>query len=138
MTPTAPSTSPTAAPPAAQHPGPLRAAVAVRPGDALGFRLAGADVRVVAPGDEAGAFRALLADPRLGVLCAEEALLAAAPPRLLARARARGLPVILPFALPRRWGEPGRGQAWVAALIRRAVGYGVRLGAAVGPGGGRP
>ena len=112
---------------------PLRAAVAVRPGDDLGFRLAGADVREIPEGDEATAFRALLSDPRLGVLCVEEALLAAAPPRLLARARARGLPVLLPFALPRRWGEAGRGQAWVAALIRRAVGYGVKLGSA-GPG----
>jgi len=101
-----------------------------------GFRLAGAEVREVAPGEEAAAFRDLLGDPRVGVLAVEEALLAAAPPRLLARARERGLPVVLPFALPRRWGEPGRGQSWVAELIRRAVGYGVRLGPS-GPGGGR-
>lgn len=118
-------------------PRPLRVAVAVRPGDDLGFRLAGAEVREVAPGDEAAAFRALLADARLGVLCVEDELLAAAPARPLARARARGLPVLLPFTLPRRWGEAGRGQAWVAALIRRAVGYGVKLGAA-GPAGGAP
>ncbi|HET9554230.1 MAG TPA: V-type ATP synthase subunit F [Anaeromyxobacteraceae bacterium] len=112
----------------------------MRPGDALGFRLAGAEVREVAPGEEAVAFRALLGDARLGVVAVEEALLALAPPRLVARARARGLPVLLPFALPRRWGEAGRGQAWVAALIRRAVGYGVKLGAGGGaPGpGGRP
>ena len=116
---------------------PLRVAVAVRPGDDLGFRLAGAEVREVAPGDEPAAFRALLADARLGVVCVEEELLSAAPARLLARARARGLPVLLPFALPRRWGEAGRGQAWVAALIRRAVGYGVKLGQA-GPAGGAP
>ena len=116
--------------------GPLRLAVAVRPGDAGGFRLAGAEVREVEPGGEAAAFRDLLGDPRVGVLAVEEALLAAAPPRLLARARERGLPVVLPFALPRRWGEPGRGQSWVAELIRRAVGYGVRLGPS-GPGGGR-
>jgi V/A-type H+-transporting ATPase subunit F len=120
---------------------PLRLAVAVRPGDAGGFRLAGAEVREVAPGEETAGFRELLGDPGVGVLAVEEALLGAAPPHLLARAHERGLPVVLPFALPRRWGEAGRGQAWVAALIRRAVGYGVRLGAS-GPGaggvGGRP
>jgi V/A-type H+-transporting ATPase subunit F len=115
----------------------LRLAMAVRPGDAGGFRLAGAEVREVAPGEEPAAFRELLGDPHLGVLAVEEELLAAAPPRLLARARERGLPVVLPFALPRRWGEPGRGQSWVAELIRRAVGYGVRLGAGGGPGAGR-
>jgi len=127
---TAPPTStPTATSTPTHSSHPLRAAIAVRPGDDLGFRLAGADVREVPAGEEAAAFRTLLSDPRLGVLCVEEALLAAAPARLLARARARGLPVLLPFSLPRRWGEAGRGQAWVAALIRRAVGYGVKLGA---------
>jgi V/A-type H+-transporting ATPase subunit F len=109
--------------------------LAVRPGDAGGFRLAGAEVREVAPGEETAAFRELLGDPNVGVLAVEEALLAAAPERLLGRARERGLPVVLTFALPRRWGEPGRGQSWVAELIRRAVGYGVRLGSGGGTGG---
>lgn len=121
---------------AAPAPGPaasaLRLVVAVRPGDALGFRLAGAEVREVAPGEEPGALRALLSDPGVGVAAVEEALLAAAPPALLERARRRGLPVLLPFALPRLHGEPGRGEAWVAALVRRAVGYGVKLGSAGG------
>lgn len=111
---------------------PLVLVLAVRPGDALGFRLAGAAVEEVPPGGEAEAFRRLLADPRVGVLAVEEELLGTAPPRLLRRARERGLPVLLPFALPRRWGDEGRGRAYVAALVRRAVGYGVKLGAAGG------
>jgi V/A-type H+/Na+-transporting ATPase subunit F len=105
----------------------LGLAVAVRPGDALGFRLAGAAVEEIAPGAEGQALRRLLADEKLGVLAVEEQLLAAVPPRLLGRARERGVPVILPFALPRAWGEEGRGRAYVAALIRRAVGYAVKL-----------
>lgn len=112
----------------------LRLAVAVRPEDALGFRLAGVRVEPIEPGDEAGAFRRLLSDPQVGVIAAEEELLRAAPARLLSRARQRGLPVVLPFALPRRLGEEGPGRAYVAALIRRAVGYGVKLGG----GGGAP
>lgn len=118
-----------------QGPSSLRLAVAVRPGDALGFRLAGAAVEAVAPGEEAAAFRRLLADPQVGVVAVEEELLRAAPERLVARARERGLPVLLPFALPRRLGEGERGREYVAALIRRAVGYGVKLG---GAGGGIP
>jgi V/A-type H+-transporting ATPase subunit F len=106
----------------------LSLAIAVRPGDALGFRLAGATVEEVAPGGEAAAFRRLLGDPRSGVLAVEEGLLGTIPPRLLRRARERGLPVVLPFALPRRAGDEGRGRAYVAALIRRAIGYGVKLG----------
>jgi V/A-type H+/Na+-transporting ATPase subunit F len=106
----------------------LGLAVAVRPGDGLGFRLAGAHVEEIPPGGEAQAFRRILADARLGVLAVEEEVLAAAPARVLGRARERGIPVILPFALPRSLGEEGRGRAYVAALIRRAVGYGVKLG----------
>src|SRR5512143_1462293 len=106
----------------------LGLAVAVRPGDGLGFRLAGATVEEVPPGGEAAAFRRLVSDPHAGVLAVEEQLLAAVPARVLRRARERGLPVILPFALPRRLGEEGRGRAYVAALIRRAIGYGVKLG----------
>ncbi len=109
-------------------------AVAVRPGDGLGFRLAGAAVEEVAPGAEAVVFRRLVGDPHTGVLAVEEELLRAVPERVLRRARDAGLPVILPFALPRRWGEEGRGRAYVAALIRRAVGYAVKLGG----GGGQP
>lgn len=116
--------------------GTLRLAVAVRPGDGLGFRLAGAAVEEVERGAEVAALRRLLADSRLGVIAVEEELLAAMPARLVRRARDRGLPVVLPFALPRRWGDAGRGRAYVAALIRRAVGYSVKLGG--GTGGGTP
>jgi V/A-type H+-transporting ATPase subunit F len=108
--------------------GSLSLAIAVRPGDGLGFRLAGATVEEVPRGGEPAAFRRLLSDPHAGVLAVEEELLRAAPDRLLRRARERGLPVILPFALPRTVGEEGRGRAYVAALIRRAIGYGVKLG----------
>jgi V/A-type H+-transporting ATPase subunit F len=102
--------------------------VLVRPGDGLGFRLAGAAVEEIAPGGEASALRRLGADPRLGVLAVEEEVLRATPPRALARARRAALPVLLPFALPVRLGEAGRGGAYVAALVRRAVGYAVKLG----------
>jgi V/A-type H+-transporting ATPase subunit F len=125
-------------PSTATPPGALRLAVAVRAVDALGFRLAGAEVREVAAGEEAVALKALLGDPALGVIAVEEGLLALTPPGLLERARRRGLPVLLPFSLPRTWGGAGRGEAWVAALVRRAVGYGVRLGAAPGGRGSGP
>jgi V/A-type H+-transporting ATPase subunit F len=114
--------------------GALGLAVAVRPGDALGFRLAGAAVEEIAAGEESAVMRRLLEDPRLGVLVVEEDVLRATPGRVLARSRRRGLPVVLQLALPRRWGDAGRGSAYVAELIRRAVGYGVKLGgAAEGP-----
>lgn len=123
-------------PPTSSAPSPAtRLAVVVRPGDALGFRLAGATVEVAAPGEEGAVLRRLLGDAALGVLAIEEEVLAAAPARVVERARARGVPVLLPFALPRRLSEAGRGREYVAALVRRAVGYGVKLGS-TGAGGG--
>lgn len=112
--------------------GALGLAVVVRPEDALGFRLAGARVVEAARGGETAAFRGLLAEPRTGVVAVDEGILAAVPAHLLRRAHERGIPVLLPFALPRRRGEEGRGRAYVAALIRRAIGYGVKLGASGG------
>ena len=45
----------------------LGLAVAVRPGDGLGFRLAGAPVEEVPPGAETAAFRRLVSDTSVGV-----------------------------------------------------------------------
>jgi V/A-type H+-transporting ATPase subunit F len=111
--------------------GALKLALLLRPGDAVPFRLAGARVEVAVDGEEGAVLRALLADGSVGVLAVEEELLGKAPPGLIRRARQRGVPVLLPFSLPRRLGEAGRGREYVAALIRRAIGYAVRLS---GPG----
>jgi V/A-type H+-transporting ATPase subunit F len=119
----------------ATAPAARRLVVLVRPDDARGFRLAGAQVETPAAGEEVAALRALLADPTVGVVAAEEELLSQVPPRLLLRARARGIPVLLSFAIPRNMGEAGKGREYVAALIRRAIGYAVRL---AGPGGRGP
>jgi|SRR3990172_3660069 len=101
--------------------------VVTRPGDGLGFRLAGAVVEEVEEGDVAERFRALLADPGLGVLAVEEELLKQVPEPLLEKIGREGVPVLLPFAFPRSWKEVGRGEEYVATLIRRAIGYHVKI-----------
>jgi V/A-type H+/Na+-transporting ATPase subunit F len=116
-----------AAPAPAAHPD-LGLVVAVRPGDGIGFRLSGAPVEEIPPGEEGRAFAALLARPGLAVVAVEAELHAAAAEALRARRRGGGLPVVIPFALPRRHAEPGRGRELVAAIVRRAVGYHVKLG----------
>ena len=102
--------------------------VVTRPGDGLGFRLAGVQVEEVAPGEEEATLRALRRRHRVGVLAVEETVLRAAEPKTARRRRNGSLPVVLAFALPRRWAEPGHGRDLVAAIVRRAVGYHVKLG----------
>jgi V/A-type H+/Na+-transporting ATPase subunit F len=101
--------------------------VVTRPGEGLGFRLAGARVEEIAPGDEAARLPPLLAAPDAGVVAVEEAVLAGVPEALLERAARKGTPIVFPFALPRRLAEPGRAETYVGLLIRRAIGYHVRL-----------
>lgn len=118
--------------PVVAHHGSLQLVVMVRPEDALGFKLAGAKVEPVEAGEEVMVWRRVVSDPMSGVMAIDEQVLAAVPERLVKRVHERGLPVVLPFALPRRWSEEGRGRAYVAAIIRRAVGYAVKLGGAGG------
>jgi V/A-type H+-transporting ATPase subunit F len=105
----------------------LAFAVLTRRGEGLGARLAGVRVVEAARGEETGAFRGLLGEDELGVLAVDQEVLDAVPPDDRRR-KDRALPVVIPFSLPRRWSEAGRGRDYVAALIRRAVGYHVKLG----------
>lgn len=101
--------------------------VVTRRGEGLGFRLAGAPVEELAAGEEAERFKALVADDSLGVLAVEEELLRRLPEPLLERVGREGMPVLLPFSLPRRWQDAGRGEGYVATLMRRAIGYHVKI-----------
>jgi V/A-type H+-transporting ATPase subunit F len=102
-------------------------AVALRPADALGFRLAGVRVEAIAPGEEPAKLRALLADGSVALVAVEREVHGAAPEALLRAVAARGRPVVLPFVLPRAGAAGGR--EYVAALLRRFIGYHVKLGA---------
>jgi V/A-type H+-transporting ATPase subunit F len=101
--------------------------VVTRPGEGLGFRLAGAPVEEVAEGQESERFKAVIAEQQVGVLAVEQAVLERLPEPLLEKVGREGVPVLLPFALPRRWQEAGHGEEYVATLMRRAVGYHVKI-----------
>lgn len=94
---------------------------------ALGFRLAGLDPSV-APEPESA--RRLLADmmegEEWGVILVQEDL----APDLASDSRRpsrSGLPLVIPFPGPALERPPGEAEAYVTELLRRAVGYRVRL-----------
>jgi len=100
-----------------------------RPGIAAGFRLAGLDA-VEARDASEGAKRLLdlLEDADTGVVLLQEDFhdaLSAAERRALAR---RALPLIVPFPVPTRVPPAEGSGAFIAELLRQAIGYRVRLG----------
>lgn len=102
--------------------------VLLQTGEGLGFRLAGAQVEELEPAALVPRLHALLEDPAVAVVAIDEQLWDTLPQTVAERVGKHGRVVVLPFALPHRWSETGGGQAYLAAVIRRAVGYHIKLG----------
>jgi len=104
-----------------------RVGVVGGPALSLGFRLAGLRPRVAEHRDQARALLTdMLEDRKWGVILVQENLM----PDLESLSRHRadsGLPVLVPVPAPSRERQPGEAEAYVAELLRRAVGYRVRL-----------
>ena len=95
---------------------------------ASGLRLAGIPTDAVDDGDTAAArIGALAADRELGILVVEERLLDAVPPVVRREVERRPAPIIVPLPTP-AWGEPPRDAgSLILDLLRRAIGYRVKL-----------
>ncbi|MDE3129340.1 MAG: ATPase [Gemmatimonadota bacterium] len=95
---------------------------------AAGLRLAGIPADD-APSPAAAGERvaALAADPELGILLVEQPLYEALADPLRHELETRALPIVVPVPVP-RWGAPAdRAEAYILELLRRAIGYRVRL-----------
>ena len=101
--------------------------VLCRPATAAGFALAGL-VAVSADDDSAAdaALRALLQRHELGVVLLEESLYAALAPDVRALVDRVAQPVVVPFPGP-AWRAAPSAEEQVVELLRRAIGYRVRL-----------
>lgn len=105
-----------------------RVAVLCRPPLTAGFRLAGLEVTAAADAAAAGtALAAFGKQNDLGIVLIEQELMDALPDeRRRARARAE-FPILVPFP-GRMWAEqPSAAEAYIAEILRQAIGYRVRL-----------
>jgi len=105
-----------------------RVRVLCRPAVAAGFRLAGLDaVEAGDPGEGARRLVRLLDEEELAVVLVEDDFhgsLSEAERRALGRL---ALPMVVPFPAP-AWTRPAEGpEAFIAELLRQAIGYRVRL-----------
>ena len=101
--------------------------VLCRPALAPGFGLAGVAVTPVADGlDPAVALDHAVRDPGVGVILIDEALYEVIPPEARARLDRLAQPVVVPFPAA-QWGRGAPAEERMVELLRRAIGYRVRL-----------
>ena len=100
---------------------------------AAGFRLGGFDcieLERSAP-DLSARVTTLLEDiekeGRYGIVCIEEALYDELPEDVSKLLKKKGLPVVVPITVPEAWGEVEPGESPIVRLIRRAIGYHIKL-----------
>ncbi len=95
---------------------------------APGFRLAGiecieADERT----DVAGLLTSIVDEGRYGLVCIEDRFFKRVPSNVMRRIEKKGFPVVVPVEIPLEWGEKEAGESPIARLIRRAIGYQIKL-----------
>lgn len=106
----------------------MRQVVVMTPPDARhGFALTGVRQHAVAPGAQQAPLAALLADPAVGLVVVDERLADAATQATLRDMERRSPGVVVLMPAPEAGVRPE--EDYVLRLIRRAIGYQVRLGA---------
>ena len=105
----------------------LRVALLCRPEVAPAFALAGFRPEVVHDGEESRRrLSALLSDARVGLVLIETPLYQALDVDLQRRLSARPVPLVVPVPGP-SWAEHAVADQVIVELLRRAIGYQVRL-----------
>ena len=100
-----------------------------RPAVAGGFRLAGLEPAEAADCEEGGRRLALLLeDEEAGVILVQDDFYAALPDAARRGLARRALPLLVPFPAPSWTRAPEGPEAFIAELLRQAIGYRVRLG----------
>lgn len=95
---------------------------------APGFRLGGFDCIEVR--DKAGVpslIEGIIKEGRYGLVCIEDRFMHSIPKDLVRRIAKEGLPVMIPITIPRSWGEGEPKESPIVSLIRRAIGYHIKL-----------
>lgn len=102
--------------------------VITRKGDSLGFRTAGLKCREAGAGEDIPALLLdLQAGGRFGLVAIEEELLNKVPDNVMRRIKKKGLPIIIPINIPGKWGVVEYGESPIVRLIRRAIGYQIKI-----------
>lgn len=102
--------------------------IITEPGASLGFRCAGIECREVEEAEDvSGLLFKIQSEGRFGLVAVDENLLKRVSEHVMRRIHKKGLPIIIPVNIPRKWGEVEFGESPVVRLIRRAIGYQIKI-----------
>ena len=102
--------------------------VITAPGDSIGFRCAGLECREAGPGEDISSMLlAIQVEGRYGLVVIEDRLYSRVSDSAMKRLRKKALPIILPINVPQRWGVVEGEESPVVRLIRRAIGYQIKI-----------
>lgn len=94
----------------------------------LGFNLAGAEVKEINEKDDVTVvLNNILKDGSYGLLAIEEGLLSKVEEGVLKRMKKSGIPLIVPINTPKSWHGGAAAESYISKLIRRAIGYQVKI-----------
>lgn len=106
----------------------LRVRVIASPGLASGFRLAGFSVSEAStPSEARDCMVTAAAQSDLGILLVEQRLLDLLPATVRRDAERRAVPVLVPIPAPVWAGRKDDAERFILELLRRTIGYRVRL-----------
>lgn len=104
-----------------------RLVVIAGPDACLGFNSAGVETREVDGAEPGEVLSEVFSDEKYGIVIVDDGLLGRAPANLMARVEKRGYPIVVPVTIPDRWEEEPEGESPVVRLIRRAIGYQIKI-----------
>lgn len=95
---------------------------------AVGFRLGGFECKEVGEQDDMTAvIEAVVAEHKYGFICMEERYFKRVSEGVLRRINRKAVPVIMPIEIPLSWEVGAPEEPHIARLIRRAVGYRIKI-----------
>jgi len=103
--------------------------VIARPDAAVGFRLAGVEALAAAGAAEAERLLgACIAAGEAALVLVSQDLLEGFSPAMRARLDRLGLPLVIPIPIGDGWGREERSEDYILGVIRRAIGFQVKIG----------
>jgi vacuolar-type H+-ATPase subunit F/Vma7 len=95
---------------------------------AVGFKLAGVDVMTPRNDEDlSGLFESCIKNNEYGLVAVEESFLSRLHEGTRKKLDRAGKPIVVPISTPRKWARIEEADTYMARLIRKAIGYQIKI-----------